>query len=357
MLQGLDLMNKRIRYYGAEDGTADQWTRIREDKLRSMWNAMYFSYQAAIVQKYVPGSEKQQPYFRCLINHDKLKVDYEDKIISIPFEEPAVNPQTMETISIVENRKHRDDNVETGFTNGTVFKWVHGNKEEWIPDSYWIVYMQYSEETAYFRGEIRKADEQIVVVDVNGNEHTYRGWMTGPDETDIKWNVKKGVIWNELNYTKELFITKDPTTVSFFQRFDRVTINGQPWEVQAYNDNYGNSATNKDTGIIRVALKETYTDTDTQIKEEEKKDDAAAAIIGPDTLAPYDEMTYTVDGDITGEWSLVASGDVFIDSLIEYTVDPSNKAIKITVVTTRSYRKGFDLKYGDLSKHITISTI
>jgi hypothetical protein len=35
-----------------------------------------------IVDKLINSS----PLFRCLINHDKLKVDYEDKIISIPFE-------------------------------------------------------------------------------------------------------------------------------------------------------------------------------------------------------------------------------------------------------------------------------
>jgi len=51
--------------------------------------------------------------FRCLINHDKLKVDYEDKIISIPFSEPPIGGV---------------DPIDTNFHNGTVFKWVHGNK-------------------------------------------------------------------------------------------------------------------------------------------------------------------------------------------------------------------------------------
>jgi hypothetical protein len=42
--------------------------------------------------------------------------------------------------------------LDTQFYPGTVFKWLHGNKEEYVPDSYWIIYLQYSEETAYFRG-------------------------------------------------------------------------------------------------------------------------------------------------------------------------------------------------------------
>jgi hypothetical protein len=34
---------------------------------------------------------------------------------------------------------------------GDTFKWISGN-EGYMPDSYWIIFLQYSEETAYFRG-------------------------------------------------------------------------------------------------------------------------------------------------------------------------------------------------------------
>jgi hypothetical protein len=63
-----------------------------------------------------------------------------------------------------------------------------------------------------------------------------------------------------------LYITKDENTQAFFKRFDRVVIDGKAWEIQAYNDNYGNSSSNTNSGIIRVALKETYTDTNAFIK-------------------------------------------------------------------------------------------
>jgi len=96
---------------------------------------------------------------------------------------------------------------------------------------------------------------------------TYRGWMTGPNETTALWNTKKNVTWNDMNYTKLLYITKDEDTLAFFQRFDRIVINGKPWEVQAYNESYSVSkGAEADTGIIRVALKETYTGTDQFIK-------------------------------------------------------------------------------------------
>ena len=398
-------------------GGTDQWTRMREDKLSSLKKALLYSYQSAVVQKFdvkrdnlanaiisivtllqdnknlnenqlillenleeeyqilrqtkqignTEGYIRQlqriveklvsvQPLFRCLINHDKLKVDYEDKIISIPFCEPPIG-------SI--------DPEETNFHNGTVFKWVHGNKEEWTPDTYWIVYMQYSEETAYFRGEIRKADEEIeiITVDEEGNETStmYRGWMTGPNETTALWNVKKGVVWNDLNYTKLLYITKDEDTLAFFQRFDRVMINGKPWEVQAYNENYSTSKSgNMQGGIIRVALKETYTSTDQMIREMKNADEAARAqqeeydstytearIEGPSALYPYDIKIYKAKNfEESATWSI---SDPKLAIIKQVSEDGTQATVEI--LTGKSNAKGFDLIYGNSLMHITIQSL
>lgn len=428
MLNSINNMRNRVGYYGEvkrvdESGTEvsgkgkykkvtrvhDQWTRMREDKLRGLRKALYYSYQAAVCQPYnasddatikaivaiitsiqdkveltenqittlvalesqyeelaAAGAEfgrtsteyvaalnnviadKEGNYFRCLINHDKLKVDYEDKIISIPFIENTVS---------IDPVQDNDDWVETNFHNGTVFKWIHGNKEEWVPDTYWIVYMQYSEETAYFRGEIRKADEEITIIVINDDgtesEKTYRGWMTGPNEETLMWNVKKGIVWNDMNYTKKLYITKDEDTLAYFKRFDRVIINGKSWEIQAYNDNYSSSASNPDSGIIRVALKETYTSTDQQIREMNAADQSTdSEITGPDVLAPYDEVKFSAKGAAAAEWEV----NIADNNIISYSIDDNND-LNIVVLTTKAYRKGFDIKYGDLKKHIIIKSL
>ena len=385
-------------------GGSDQWIRMREDKLKSLQKALLYSYQSAVVQKYdvksntkantiiqlITRLQDQQvlneleneflteleeeyeivnergsieyiydlqnivdelvdsaPLFRCLINHDKLKVDYEDKIISIPFEEIPLGGDQVQ---------------DTQFHNGTVFKWVHGNKQEWTPDTYWIVYMQYSEQTAYFRAEIRKADEEIeiVIIDTEGNESTvtYRGWMTGPNETTALWNTKKNVTWNDMNYTKLLYITKDEDTLAFFQRFDRIVINGKPWEVQAYNESYSTSKTaGTDTGIIRVALKETYTSTDQFVKqvldaeataqEEQAQNDAVntdARIIGSTIAKPYDILTFTAKNFTTeeNEWNLYGTNLAKIKSISE-----DGKTIKVEIITPVSNKEGFYINYGD----------
>lgn len=406
---GLNTLQSRLNIRGGHD----QWTRMRQDKLRSLYGALFSSYQRAIVQKYdvkkdslanniisiitilqdkgdlsdnqsqilntieeqynfsdidrdssqyisklqniVNSLVDSEPLFRCLINHDKLKVDYQDKIISIPFMQPP--------LGYIEP-------IETNFHNGTVFKWVHGNKEEWTPDTYWIVYMQYSEETAYFRAEIRKADEEIeiITIDDEGNENTvtYHGWMTGPNETTALWNVKKGVIWNDMNYTKLLYITKDEDTLAFFQRFDRIIINGKPWQVQAYNESYStNKNGDNESGIIRVALKETYTNTpqfvkqkiqeldQQQIKKQEQDSLLTEPLIdGPAAAAPYDRLTYVAKNVEPAEWSI---SDPSLARIVSVSED--KKTVIIDIVTGFSNEEGFEINYGDLKMKVPIYSL
>lgn len=407
---GLDKMSKRLSVFGGED----QWTRMRQDKLRSLKKALLASYQRAIVQKYdvkkdslanniisiitllqdnqelsdnqnnilktledqytslaviddkysaryirsleeiVDSLTSTAPMFKALINHDKLKVDYEDKILSIPFREAP---------------EDSEEQIDTDFHNGTVFKWVHGNKEEWTPDTYWIVYMQYSEETAYFRAEIRKADEQIqiIVIDEDGNENTvsYRGWMTGPNETTALWNTKRGVVWNDMNYTKLLYITKDEDTLAYFQRFDRIIINGKPWEVQAYNENYSTSKTGDfSSGIIRVALKETYTSADQFVKEVKDAEAAQiqaetaydaehtqARIDGPIAAHPYDILTYKAKNyEQPQDWYI---SDDSLVKVLDYTED----TLKLEVISKKANKEGFIVKYGQTSIQVPIEPL
>lgn len=389
-------------------GGPDQWIRMRQDKLKSLKKALLYSYQSAVVQKYnvtkhsqanyiinlitklqdqaelteievnflnnleeqyniqsergtseyidqleqiVDGLVNAEPLFRCLINHDKLKVDYEDKIISIPFQDIPLDSNVVQ---------------DTDFHNGTVFKWVHGNKEQWTPDTYWIVYMQYSEQTAYFRAEIRKADEQIeiITVDDQGNEtsSTYRGWMTGPNETSILWHTKRNVTWNDLNYTKILYITKDENTLAFFQRFDRVIINGKPWQVQAYNDSY-TKGKDYTTGIIRVALKETYTNTDQFVKEtlqdlaedQSESDNVQPYIEGPTSAKPYDTLTFKAKNFNSDQvWSI---SDPTLAKIISYS--QNNTVVKVDILTGMSNSTGFDINYGSLEDtklHVVIKS-
>jgi hypothetical protein len=96
-----------------------------KDKRRSLDHAVWYSYQAAEVVRV--DAENRKP-IRALINPNKLKQDYDDKILSLGH--------------------------EYGFKTGDVFEWI-GTK------TYWIIYLQDLTELAYFRGDIRKCAYQI----------------------------------------------------------------------------------------------------------------------------------------------------------------------------------------------------
>ena len=344
---------------------ADPLVRIREDKLRSMKRALYNSYQAAIIRF---DKDDRQFKFRCLINHDKLKVDYQDKILSIPFRQIPVEYEGDRDI------EPQDRFVDTGTPGdfydsegnlvqdkdgnlrvyrvrpGDTFEWLSGN-DGYMPNSYWIITLQYSEETAYFRGQIRKADDEIQVIPIEqdgteGEPVIYHGWTVGPNEDQAIWNVKRGVVWNDMYYTKLLYITKDQTTTAFFNRFERVVINGQTWEVQGFNDNYGTSSKNSTGGLIRVALKETYTSTNEMIEDMKEQDqEREFEIVGPTTVQSYDVVKYYVpNGD--DQWTVAASAPVTV-------VSQSENEIKLKVKKVNSSTT-FDLEYGNQVLTITV---
>lgn len=356
---GLDLDYIRLNAMG---GT-DQWTRLREDKLRGLRKAIFSSYQAAVIKF---DNDDRGYEFRCLINHDKLKAEYEDKIISIPFFECPVNGDEVVDVGTPLEENPSKYRVKSGDT----FLWISGN-EGYMPDTHWIIYLQYSEETAYFRGEIRLCED---VVEING--HKYYAWTEGPDETDIVWNVKKNIVWNDLNYTKQLFITKSDEVVSYLERFDRIKLatgrfekdkegnfildeNGERvpeydwWEVRAVNNNYGN-------GIIRIAIGETYNNTPgeegkVEKDQEQAEREAAAAqsiIKGDITLYPYQIKTFKVDIPIAGAvWTLS-------NNQVAKIIDQDSSFVTLEIITGKSYKEGFDIIYnGENSLHVVIKSL
>ena len=71
----MDNLSIRLKHLGGKK----QEDRMQLDKLRTLKKALIYSYQGATAVL-EDGRE-----FRCLINPDKLKNDYDNKIISIPF--------------------------------------------------------------------------------------------------------------------------------------------------------------------------------------------------------------------------------------------------------------------------------
>lgn len=365
----IETMGIRLAFNGGNR----QQGRMIQDKLKSLKKALIYSYQAgtAILKD---GRE-----FRCLMNPNKLKNDYEDKIISIPFKDICIG-------QIVEGKDENDNPIryetfpervgktsegeeDTGIAIGDVFEWKE-NK------SYWLIYLQYEEEYAYFRGECRRCYHEI---DIDGKK--YKVYVKGPDQNLIEWHTRKNLSWNDLNYQAELYITRTEETENYFQRFEKVKIEGKPYEIQAV-DRLSNP------GILTVKLKETYQNTiQEQAEEEEKesqyiyvlkiksydeitqtaitpvdsvqndsliliktdiKEEDNSNIIGPETVYPYDRVQYFMDEDLIGTWKVDEPKKVRI-------LNQNNSSVTLEIITSR---KGeFNLSFVSTPEDIRIRKI
>lgn len=306
-MSGLDNLRTRVNFVGGQN----QQKRMNKGKVESLKRALLYSYQAATAV--LPDGRE----FRCLINPDKLKNDYDDKIISIPFEDVCLNQPRQGTTT---------QGIQTiGLKAGDVIQWKDNG-------SYWIVYLQKLDEIAYFRAEIRRCMYEI---EVNG--HKYRVYVRGPVETEIDWNAKSNLVWNGLNYTLVMTITHNEETEAFFHRFTKVKFKGKNWEVQAI-DNISTE------GVIDVYLKEYFSNSIEDAIEEENKqntpeiiapNESEPRIIGDPQMYPYDTQILTIENRTGGIW-LVDSNKVNI-------ITQNSESVELMIVSGKSGK--FNLSY------------
>lgn len=279
---GLNTLRKRVNHLGR---THDD--QLVKGKLRSMHAALDNSYQAEWITFH--GQK-----WRCLINPEKLTVDYDQNIISIDF--------------------------ESGMRPGDVFYWDRTGK-------HWIVYTAWETEEAYFRARIRKCDYEI---DVDGKK--YWTWVRGPVETALVWRQKHKIEFNDMNYSILLYVTKDERTDKFFTRFRIVEFDGHRWRVAA-TDRYSQD------GVIEVYLEEYFDNSMEDAEEKPKKVEYEwdeTYIEGPQKIYTYDtSIVYNIKNAVNGSF-VVNSNKVKI-------VESNDKSCVLDVLTGKS--TSFTLSY------------
>ena len=297
----LELLNKRLYYQGG-----NQQQRFINDKLRGLKKALLYSYQAATA---VLSDGKE---FRCLINPDKNKPAYDNKILSIPYKDICLNAPKV--------GKTSQGEVQINIKPGDTFTWKQTN-------SNWLVYLQALEEDAYFRSEIRRCDQQV-----NIGDNFYWVYIRGPVETSIEWNQKKGVQWNTLNYSLVMYITSDEVTNDYFERFKTIKVldprynKQKTWQVVGVDPYYGD-------GILQVFLDEYFENSiadavaaqkNTQIKQENPVNESEAFISGPIEVQQYSKAYYEIKNAENGHWYLRWKGE-------EQDLNSSHKIIPLNV--------------------------
>ena len=320
----LDGIKNQAARLGAHGGNRQQERMIR-DKRRSLDHAVWYSYQAAEVVKV--DADLRDPV-RALINPNKLKQDYDDKIISVGY--------------------------EYNFKCGDVFEWI-GTK------THWLIYLQDLTETAYFRGDIRKCSYEIAWEDEDGQHSTYAA-IRGPVETKINYIQKHQISVDTPNHSLNILMPRNDATLKYFKRYSKFYLQGQDpsasticWRVEATD-------WISTPGILEVTAVEYYaneTEDDIEkgivggliVKDANSNDaETEETIVGETFIRPKKTYEYKFEGTAYQEWIVDKKYPV---TIIPDEFDPRHISLK----WNSSYCGQFELTYGLITKTIVVESL
>ena len=326
-LEGIEHQSNILVYNGGHQ----QQNRMILDKRRSLDRALVYSYQGADVVNTLPESKPA----RALINPNKLKQDYDDKIISIGFEH--------------------------GFKTGDVFKWLDTN-------TYWIIYLQDLTELAYFRGDIRRCKYKISFNTDDGIQTTYAA-IRGPVETKINYIQKHGISVDTPNHSLNILLPATKETLEYFRRYSKFylqdMVEGSPricWRVESTD-------WISMQGILEINAVEYYANEDEDDLEKGivggliVKEDIPEEVVAPGELHIEGEQLIKTKQSVTfiAKNTLVEQEWIIENPMktkVPLPIKISSKTGRTITLKWDAYYGGkFTLKYGTASKDITVESL
>lgn len=309
-----EMMQKRLKTQGG----IHQEDRMIKGKWQTLQRALKYSYQACTVSLVQPRDKVLSidpyeidlqmgvyPNARALINPNKVKQDYDDKILSIDY-------------------CHN-------FGPGDVFQWVG-------TDTYWLIYLEEITEDAYFRGDIRRCKYKIKFKDKEGNPWETWAAVRGPVETQINFIQKNQISVDLPNLGLNILMPKNEYTIEAFNRYKEFILDGKCWRVEAIDPI---SMKN----ILEVNAEEYYIDRDKDDMPNELKDGLViepvdstpdSAIVGEAFIRPKIAEEY-IAPEANGIWSIVEKNcPVEIQKINDKTA---------TIVWTKSTSGQFTLQW------------
>ena len=311
------------------NGGVAQQERMIYDKRRSLDKAVLYSYQGALIRNiYAP--EHEEPV-RALINPNKNKMDYDDKVLSVKY--------------------------EYGLGVGDVFEWVGTN-------TYWLIYLQDLTELAYFRGDIRRCSYEISWKDEDGYHSTLAA-IRGPVETKINYIQKHQISIDEPNHSLHILMPRNEETLKYFRRYSKFYLQGEDpgspkvcWRVEATD---WISA----PGILEVTAVEYYiNETEDNVEEgivgdliakdlNPNDDKTESTIVGDTFIKPKIVYSYHYEGPklpSNTKWRLDKKYP------IEIKVNPEDRT-QLTLKWLSNYSGQLELSYGGFTKTIIVESL
>ena len=323
--QSIAGINALAKYLYAAGGPAQQ-SRMITDKRKTLDRVIKYSYQGAFIQRI---GEKTKPA-PALINPNKLKQDYDDKILSIGF--------------------------EYDFQPGDIFEWCQTG-------TYWLIYLQDLTELAYFRGDIRKCSYQIVWMDEQNEEHKTYAAIRGPVETKINYIQKHTISLDEPNYSLNILMPLTDESLNYFKRYNKFYLQNDDkkvcWRVEAVDwistpgileitavEHYANKSEDDiENGLVGALIAK---------KIDPNEGDLTQIISGETFIKPKKEYSYICNKIIPdGKWSFDKNYPI---EIVNITRNAKGKSV-ITIKWNSSYTGQFELSFGQFKKTIVVESL
>ena len=314
MLENLELFKMRAR---AADNDR-QHNRMILDKRRSMHRALLYSYQAAWIKK---DTDPEAEWVRALMNPDKVKFDYDEKILSVDW--------------------------EYDFHPGDTFEWGKDT------GSHWIILKTEDTELAYFRANCRRC-QYLTAVDPETHEE-FSQWaaIRGPVETKINVIQKAGIVADVPNLTLQIYMADTEANRRSFERYKRFEFDGRYWKVQACDFI-------STPGVFDIQAEEDYECREDEmfirVEEPEPLPADVNEILGDTFVKPLEEHYFRMKlSDPGHEWSITlpASKNKEVDDVLEYK-EVGNR-FKVTWTDMRS--GSYIVHYGDYEKTVHVESL
>ena len=313
-MNNLELLKLRARHANNDR----QRDRMVLDKLKSFHRALLYSYQTAWIKK--DGVEDAE-YVRALINPDKVKFDYDEKIVSVDF-------------------LHN-------FKPGDTFEWQNTG-------THWIILKQELTELAYFRGNIRRC-QYLEAVDPDTKEIVgFWAAIRGPVETKLNIIQKAGIVADVPNLTLNIYLPRTKQTVRMFDRYFTFKFENRYWKVTAPDSI-------STPGILEITAIEDYEchydDSVIESINPSPPTDDDFAIVGESFVKPLQTVSYTVSHVIPdATWSIsLPSNNKDIEDVLHWEIDENNTSISVT--WTHMVSGSYVITYGNTTKTIIVESL
>lgn len=328
------------------DGGFFQQDRMIRDKRRSLDKALKYSYQAATIKKvddsavpWLLGSTQQEPpKIRALINPNKLKFDYDDKILSVP--------------------------KEHGFKAGDVFEWENTG-------THWLITLQDHTELAYFRGDIRRCGYKIRWKAEDNTIHECYAATRGPVETKINFIQKTGISLDVPNHSLNILMPKRKDVLEYFKRYSKFYLSSSLFEedpdnqYEDYQICFRVEATDwvSTPGVFELTAVEYYANKDEddveaglvgiKIIEEENPntDEVEARIIGETFIKPLIDYKYIYHGLGGNRWEIDTK-----KYPVQFSVNPKDDR-EISLKWTQAFSGQFEISCAGVTKTIVVESL